>query len=495
MAEMIDVERWPLFSGQWIRTIDTSSWQLEATPNGRAVAYLGFEADIALMLNAPQEEGAAADAYLPPDFSHSPTNGRELARSSASPRATWIPPYGAAPAEPDRKQTREVRGLRQTTVDIAPCAAKSKTLSATDDAPFELPVPQPGEYEFLSARFHTEREVLVAFEVRSSTFFAWFPQAARWQRVDHASGGTLAEITCNGDSWGIETSQRGAVTELFIPTIEGMAVVDIDVVSLTFDVTYHGEGSAIGAPILWANEVRLPVRDAQGGVFLVSATTAPMSLPVPPTVRFAPPVCDGRQLIWCANEGQLVVRKNAAGAPQAQWFEWPAGITVKLAFGCPFLSRDGSFWQLAFNDVDEGHYLYLQLGRQDGEHHRLDSPRFCTGATSFRQTERIKGNPWNEAEHAADVGSDELIVPLLESTRNAAVLSLLIRTTQGVSILESRTERPQAVLQYQADNTADQPFFTPQVTQPWRLRVFVHDARLWVYHPDRERIAGWQVAP
>lgn len=447
------------------------------------------------MLNAPQDQGATANAFLPPDFTHSPITGQTLIRPVSPPGKIWIPPYGTTPADADRRQSRDVRGLRQTTVSLAPRSTEGMSLAPENDAPFALSIPQPGEYEFISGRFHTECDVLVAIDVRHGAFFAWFPAVAQWQRIDHAGGGTLAEIKCIGDSFGMETTQRGNVTELILPTAEGMAIVDLDAVSLTFEVVYRGDGIAMGAPIWWANEVRLPVCDAEGQSFLVSLSSPPIALPVPLGVRFAPPICNSGQMIWRADKGQLVVRKNPAGTLHAQWFDWPAGLSAEFAFGCPFLSTSGSFWQLAFETTAQegGHYLYLQLGHAEAERHVLDSPRFCTGTVSFRQAERIKGNPWSEAEHAGDVGSDELIVPLLESTQRAGVLSLLIKSTQGVGILESRTDRPQAVLQYQADNVADQLFFTPQVPQPWRIRAFIHDARLWIYHPELPRIHGWPV--
>jgi len=45
------------------------------------------------------------------------------------------------------------------------------------------------------------------------------------------------------------------------------------------------------------------------------------------------------------------------------------------------------------------------------------------------------------------------------------------------------------------DDDAETVFHTGVVSQPWLLRLFTHDNKLWAYHPQLARLEGWNLAP
>ena len=187
-----------------------------------------------------------------------------------------------------------------------------------------------------------------------------------------------------------------------------------------------------------------------------------------------------------------MVRKGPHGAPEASWIEWPPGVRPRFEFGCPYLSRSGSFWQLGWDEA-AGSYVFVQMGRSGPEVHPVSSPRLCTGSLGYQRGYRIKGDPWLDPEHAYDTASDEVVVPLVESTRSAAVLGLVIETTASAAAMMESADRQRVELQYQADDSPDLRFYTMTVAEPWRARAFVHDGRLWLYHPDQPRACGWDL--
>lgn len=160
-------------------------------------------------------------------------------------------------------------------------------------------------------------------------------------------------------------------------------------------------------------------------------------------------------------------------------------------FGSPYLSRDGSLWQLCF-DAQQDSYIYLQLGVDKPEQAPALAPRLCSGSFNFRFATKFKSEPWLEPEHGDDGGSDEVVLPLLESTVSASVLGLKLETAAGLADLLRSCERMRAVLVLD-DASSQTAFHMIAVAEPWRLRVFVHAGLLWVYHPLLSRLDGWNL--
>lgn len=492
------LERWHLASGVWVHDVLSHRWKLESTREGLKASVLVSPADLSRFAGAARKRDDAVDpSAFPPEFLFSPVDGAALSAPPAPATAPWVAPYGAAPLLKIPRPGSDSHGLRQTAHPLRPQGpmqgGRQQTLSPTDDAPYALKLPPPGRYEFCVGRFGANCDVLVAIEPEKGALFVWAPLEQAWLAMEPIAAGPFAETATSGNDWRMELAQEGTTTILYLATLSGLAVVRADVLSLTYSVTYVGGGAALGGPIQWAGEVWAPVRGASGGLVLSAASGRTVeSCTTDPVAHFAPPVSDSRQVIWPSEQGQLVLRKGPDGKLEASWVRWPQSVVPRFEFGCPYLSRTGSFWQLCW-DEGAGSYRFVQMARPAPETYLVDSPHLCTGVFSFQRGHWIKKEPWQEETRAYDTNSDEVVVPLLESTAHGAVLGLVIDTTVAAAELLESGARQRAALRYQAEDSADVPFFTLQVARPWSTRVFVYDARLWVYHPDLTEAHGWAV--
>lgn len=490
------VERWPLASGVWAHDASSRLWTLEVTPAGLPVSPLVSPADSSRWVGAGGPSQGRADApAFPPEFAFSPDDGATLVAPVPAPTSSWVPPHGAMPMQKASRPGGDSYGLRQTARALRPRElvqnGRPRPLSPTDDAPHTLGLPPPGRYEFCVGRFGANRDVLVAIEPERGALFAWAPLAQSWLPMEPIDAGPFAEATAGGNDWRMEMAQEGASTVMFLATAAGLGVVRADVLALSYSVAYFGDGAALGAPIRWSGEVWAPVRSRSGGLVLCAASGQTVDCgATDPVLRFAPPVGDSRQVIWPSEQGQLVLRRSSGGRLETSWLRWPRAMVPRPEFGCPYLSRAGSFWQLCWDDA-AGSYSFVQMARPSPETHALDSPRFCTGLFSFQRGHWIKTEPWQDEGQAYDANVDEIVVPLLESTAHGAVLGLMIETTSAASELLESGARQRAVLRYQAEDSPDLSFFTLQVARPWSTRVFVYDDCLWIYHPDLHEAHGW----
>jgi hypothetical protein len=64
---------------------------------------------------------------------------------------------------------------------------------------------------------------------------------------------------------------------------------------------------------------------------------------------------------------------------------------------------------------------------------------------------------------------------------------------QGLlGLLASNTET-RAVLQYEPENGPVLSFGALHLVKPWTACVFVHDAHVWVHHPQMTQALGWRL--
>ena len=498
-------EDWELPSGVWRRGVDAGEWAPVARADGRCLSdRLSPTERFALVRTATTgRDLAGGPIHFPAEFVFSPDSGERLTPASTSASAPWIPPCGAQPVRPGSNQGSDARGLRQTVFDITvtqrPRSGLQSRRSATDDPDRNIPAPPPGQYEFAVGRFGTDVDVLLAIEPEKGALFVWLPTGARWEPLGHDGGGFLAETSVHAAHWRAELQQDGANTILFLPTTAGLAVVRPDCLALSFSVSYVGGGAAAGAPVLWGGEAWAPLRDASGAITVIAASssgqllrTQHSSIQAPEAV-FGHPVCDAQQVIWPAQDGQLVVRKGPDGAAQCSWVAWPADATPVFSFGCPYLSATGRFWQLCWNRRDES-YVYIQMGRSGAESMPTMAPALCTGRYSYKMATRMKGDPWLDPSDTNDANSNDVVIPILESTKHGAVLGLVVEAEGGVTALLESTVHHRAMVQLQCDASADVRFQTLIAPMPWLARAFVFDGCLWTYHPDEQAIVGTELA-
>ena len=494
-------EDWELASGVWRRGGGEAAWLPLARADGSVLSdRLSPTERLSIVAAAMTASGTTGIVLqFPPDFVFSPDTGERLTPPALSASRPWIPPCGPQPVRGGSIQGSEARGLHQTAFDITVSERTRTTLtsrrSATDDPDRSMPAPPPGQYEFAVGRFGADFDIILAIEPDKGALFVWLHAGKRWEPLSHDTGGSLADSSVRAEHWKAEIIQEGENTLLFLPTSAGLAIIRPRCPALNFTVSYLGSGTAVGAPVMWGGEVWAPLRDSDGRLAVIAVSTAshqsrshPCSTPLP-EVTFGAPVCDPQQVIWPGQDGQLVVRKGPDGGALCTWVPWPADVRPAFSFGCPYLSATGRFWQLCWSQRDES-YVYVQLGRAGPEVMPTISPAICTGRRSYKMATRMKGDPWLDPADTNDANSNDVVIPILESTRHGAVLGLVVEAEGGVSALLESKERHRAVAQLQSDKGADVRFQTLIVSMPWRTRVFISDGCLWTYHPDLHAISG-----
>lgn len=487
-------ECWQLRSGTWYRDLKSERWRLATTPNGTVANAKLSTPDVGRMIRANRD--TASGQWFPPDFNYSPQTGTRLHVTITCLDSPWVPPFGASSLSDIASPA--ARGLRQTSARLTLARSNARFDSASD-ADRTLPALPPGQYRFLVHKFDVASPTLMAIEPDDGNLLVLLPESKTWIPLERPSGGILAEGLKNFRGWRMEVVEGARCATLYFPTARGLAAVTPTLIGLSYAVEYFGEGPALGGPVAWAGEVWLPVLGMKGVVDLVGkppGAANPIVLPTgapAPKNGFEAPVFDPLHVIWPSEEGQLIVRVDPKGGKETDWIAWPNGLRPAFSLGCPYLSRSGSFSQLCRS----GHgasFEYVQMGKRRPERATVDAPRLGTGHISYRKAQRIEGDPWREPEAVFDKASSEVVVPLIESEFERAVVGLRIAAPQGVlALLESDEEKHRAVLQLQPENRAAVRFGTLSVARPWLTSLFVYDAHLWVYHPELSQAPGWKL--
>jgi hypothetical protein len=487
-------ESWQLRSGTWYRDPESERWRLAMTPNGTVANGKLSTQDLGRMIRAKRDPSSGQ--WFPADFNYSPQTGTPLHVTITCLDSPWVPPFGAAALSDITCPL--ARGLRQTPARLALARSRGRSGPASD-ADRTLPALPPGQYRFLVHKFDVASPTLMAIEPEHGNLLVLLPESKTWIPLERPTGAILAEGPKNFRGWRMEVVEGARCATLYFPTARGLAAVTPTLIGLSYSVEYFGKGFALGGPVAWAGEVWLPVPGKKGVVNLVGKRPGaakpivlPTSVPAPKN-GFEAPVFDPLHVIWPSEEGQLIVRLDQNGKKKTDWMTWPDGLRPAFSLGCPYLSLSGSFWQLCWRGQNES-LEYVQMGKLGPEMAAIDAPRLGTGHISYKKEQRIEGDPWREPAHVFDEASSEVVVPLIESELERAVVGLRIDAPQGIlALLESDKERHRAVLQLQAENRADVLFGTLSVTRPWLTSLFVYDAHLWVYHPELPQALGWKL--
>jgi hypothetical protein len=468
---------------------------LSQTANNRPLSSVLTREDLRVLFQTG-ESVDAPQAIFPPEFKFCPTSGKALQYPLPAPLGVeWVPPFGAPTVA--KRTNRGARGLRQAAMAIEFARRDQRSTDADPDS--SLDQPPPGDYEYFSIPAGSHVAVLLALDPAKGLLYLLLPTSRRWELLEHEGGRLLAESRCERAGWRCEVAVNGLRSLIFLPTESGLACLSPDAASLAFEIHYIGDAPVIGAPLQFGELIWAPLRLADGSVRFVSATAsgesaAQVDLPAASLGALAlgamhAPVADGRTALWPCETGQLMLRQQASGGLVASFQLWPTSVQPSFEFGSPYLSRNGSLWQLCF-DVQEDSYGYLQLGAGKPEWAPTLVPRLCSGSFNFRFVTKFKSEPWQEPEHGDDGNSDEVVLPLLESLVSAAVLGLKLKIPAGLADLLRSSERMRAELVLD-DASSQTAFHVIAVAEPWRLRVFVHAGLLWVYHPLLSRLDGW----
>jgi hypothetical protein len=485
------IEQWELDSGTWVRDLVSEEWRLVATRAGTAVAPSLSAQDVARLLAASRD--AASGGWFPPEFKYSLRTGAPLSAPVSTPGSPWLPPFGES-ALPDAQHP--ARGLKRTPVGLSLARAEDRSVSSRPDR--TLPPLPPGQYRFVADSFDAAHPTLVAVALEEGKLFVLLPDSNRWTPMEGAA--TWAHRMRNPRAWRMERVHAHGQTTLYCPCETGLAAITPSVLGLCFAVEQAGHGPALGGPVAWRGEIWTPTQakddtvhlvgkrhGAAGRVYMVLPTQAPM-----PPQGFEAPVFHEEHVTWPSDQGQLVLRLDANGAMQADWVEWPEEAEPVFAIGCPYLQDDRTFWQLCRRKDDRGfEYVQMAGAGEPAQPAPLGAATVSTGRVCYRGTSRIDDAPWSDGEDA----SAEVVLPLLESARDGAVVALRMDAPRGLPAVVQVGHQPKrATLQVELQGQPAVSFGGIAVKRPWLALPFVHDGHLWIHHPDLLQVVGWELA-
>ena len=427
---------------------------------------------------------------FPPEFKFDPDDGSALPAPTRTAGNIWIPPFG--------NDEDGVRGLRRTQAALTLAAGRRH--SETTDPERTRPLPPVGRHEFFVLPADAGSMELMALDAEQGALHLWLASDGNWATLEQLDGGFLADSPLPHAAWRCEVViDRNGSPRIFLPTGNGLACLQPDLLRLGYHVTYVGDAPCSGAPMLWRDEVWSVLRTTQGSVRL-QAMQASSGLPgtalelagIAPDEQFSPPACTRRQVIWPGRHGRIVLQVQPDGSLSARYIPWPPGISPKFDFGSAFLTSSGQLWQACWSEHDQAH-AYLRLDGRDHELHLASAPRLCTGQINYRLAARMKLPPWEDPERGSDADSGALFVPILESAVDAGVLGVRIQTTNGLETTLASGERIRSVLELHSDRKAETGLQVLNLAKPWLGRAFIHEHTLWFYHPELKWLAGWEL--
>lgn len=488
------IEQWELASGTWQRDRAAEAWRLVATRAGTAVAPAVPAPDLARLIAARRNPGGGG--WFPPEFRHSPQTGAPLGEPASTPRASWVPPFGESAQDGAQHAPR---GWRRTPLSLALAPAQERSASSPPDR--TLPSLPRGAYRFLSHAFDAAWPALMAIDPDAGALLVLLPESQRWVPLEKAAGPAWGHRLRNPRGWRMEVVHAGGQATLYCPCDTGLAVITPSVLGLRYTVECAGHGPALGGPVAWGGEIWTPVHAKDDTVHLVGRrhgagrvyAVLPTQVSVP-VQGFEAPVFDEQQVTWPSEEGQLVLRRDATAGMQAEWVAWPGQLKPVFALACPYVQHDGTCWQLCRGSADAA-LAYVQMARAGASPQAAPSNAagLSTGRACYRGTVRTDGVPWAEADVAA---SSEIVVPLLESAHDGAVIGLKMDAPRGLlAVLQGGHEPKRALLQVELPGRPAVAFGGIAVKRPWVALPFVHEGHLWLHHPDLLQVPGWKLEP
>ena len=488
------VERWALGSGTWRRDRVSEEWRLVATRTGEAVAPHAPPQDVARLVEARRDPGSGA--WFPPEFRFSVSTGAPLRPTIPTLDASWVPPFGEAPL---LGAERLARGLKRTPVALTVARGHERSASSPPDS--TLPALPRGHYRFVVDRFDVACPTLIAVEPEQGRLLVLLPESRQWMPLERSAGRSWGQRLRNPRGWRMELVHAHGHATAYCPSATGLAAITPSVFGLRYAIEYAGEGPALGGPVAWGREIWTPMLGKGDRVSLVGKPhlaaghvhiVLPTQAPVPPHA-FEAPVFNDLHVIWPCEQGMLVLRLDAEGEKQADWLAWPEQVRPIFDIGCPYMQHNGAFWQLCRRSGD-GRLAYVQMAGAAPGAAPVESLRLCTGRVCYRGTSRIDDGPWRSVQAGSSDASTEIVVPLLESAQDGAVVGLRMDAPHGVlALLQAGNEPSRAILQVEVQGRPAVSFGTITVKRPWLALLFVHDGHLWVHHPELAQPAGWKL--
>ncbi|MGZ8217556.1 hypothetical protein [Methylomagnum sp.] len=476
-------------------TFDDQSWQRTPDQRFKLEHFRGLSAPdnlldthaLAKAVGAHECPEEGDGVLYPGPFKHSPVTGKPLPAAPAEFKQTWLPPFGNG-------LPSSCLGLRQTALSVdLPSRPKVVADAAAPDPETRLPLPQPGEYHFLVGNLKTRVPWLLAINFRQGRIHLHSGQA--WIELKHQEK-LLPGSSLPATQWGAWLDEADEKC-LYLPTDEGLAILDINVLRATYHLTLT-PGHCLGAPTRLDAWIMVPALTPEGRGRILRVARHDDSVAdwldyaaADTGESFNIPLADSRQILWLNARTQARVKLNVDNQPVADRLPWPEGMIPRFEFGGAYQARNGELWQICY-DEEAGNYHYVQLGRHNPDQRPCRSPSLTSGTACFVQASPLPGPPWNDTELVNEAATGTVVIPLLEAP-GPAVLCARVEWIGGLEALFESLS-PLRVHYDWLGHDGDRRLFTHKLAQPWLARPFVYRGWLYLYHPDMTDIPGWQLA-
>jgi len=497
--------RWETPASVWLEDDNSGQFELAASeglgrvdwrPSVQGTAQAagvaaGRVQDIARLLGASLPTACEHAPIYPEGFAFCPECGRPLQRFDArrQRQPDWWGPYA------DQMLPRHVpHGLPVTSLALGD--SLEERAPAPDVGRFEaaMPAPPNADCVFAAAGYGFPEQRLLALAPGRGVLQYWDPQAEAWHVLLPEDG--AADLSFTGSDYGwlpVPDPRRGEVA--LVPTTQGLRRLWINPVSETYRTETILATPLVAAPGAMRRHIACLVRTPGGGLGLhalgadLSAAPSYECGALPLTGWSRPVGYDGR-LLWLHPEGQL----SWAPGEAPRFLAWPDTWLPSLELGGPTLSRDGRMWLIGH---DGQSYCFLELGAANPQRERIDGARLGFANLLFRRGHPVVDEPWS-GEHVEDQHEDDsLVLPLLRGFNNnrsqpsGLVLRFHKYTGRAEDALANRV-LPRTTVEWigRRNVILDE---LARLARPHECVPFVYDGRLWLHHPDWNRIRGWHL--
>jgi hypothetical protein len=487
--------RWETPASVWLEDDRSGQFELVASEGLGQVDWgahaRGRVADVARLLGASLPTACEHAPIYPEGFAFCPECGRPLQRFAVrQPQLPeWWGPYA------DQLLPRHVpHGLPVTSL------ALGNSLEERPAAPFvgrfeaEMPPPPNAHCVFAATTFGFPEQRLLALAPGRGVLQYWDPLAEVWHVLLAEEGAADLSFAVSDYGWlPVTEPRRGEVA--LVPTAQGLRRLWVNPVSETYRTETILAAPLVAAPGAMRRHIACLARNPGGGVSLyaldgdLSPAPAQDCGALPLTGWTRPIGYDGR-LHWLHPEGQLAWGPGEA----ARFLPWPDTFLPSLDLGGPTLSRDGRMWLIGH---DGQSYCFLELGTESPQRERIDGARLGFANLLFRRGHPVLDEPWS-GEHVEDQAEDDsLVLPLLRSFNNnrsqpsGLVLRFHKYTGRAEDALANRVIARTTVEWIGRRNVILDE--VARLSRPHECVPFVYANRLWLHHPDWNRIRGWNL--
>ncbi|MDN4054578.1 hypothetical protein QPK32_15960 [Massilia sp. YIM B02763] len=489
--------RWETPASVWLEREAGSGYVLAAgTGLGRidwqaGVQARGRVADCAHLLGASLPTACAHAPVYPEGFAFCPECGQPLRRPALERERR--PDWWGAWADP--LLPRHVpHGLPVTSLALGEGLEERTPAPHVGRFDATLPAPPNAHCVFAAATFGFHEQRLLALAPARGVLQYWDPLGETWHVLLPEEG--AADLAFGASDYGWLPAVEGERGEVgLVPTARGLYRLWMDPVGETCRTRAVLAAPVAAAPGMMRHQIGCLVRGAAGTLELctLGADFSPGpaydcgALPLSGWTR---PIGYDGQLFWLHGEGQLVWRPGEA----PRWIAWPDTWLPSLDLGGPTLSRDGRMWLIGH---DGQSYSFLELGVAAPQRAPIDGARLGFANLLFRRGHPVVDEPWS-GEHVEDqMEDDALVLPLLRGFNNnrAQPSGLVLRfhkyTGRAEEALADRVI-PRTTVEWigRRNVILDE---VARLARPLACVPFVYAGRLWLHHPDWNRIRGWDL--